>query len=201
MNKLSTPLKPVSCDEAERLLSPHQAAFREIMESAWKEWERIPVELRSKLNARARANCLYDFIVHQARAHFQSLRDVEIIEKRGLFLLGFAGRIILRFKKLRANRLCSNVPTNQQLRFSLQLELPGIPLATRLNVGYMLDIAQTGIDSILVTLQSGREVLWDFPVLQGTQPSVVPLTLNRPRQAAAKVRARMAKVREGQAPD
>jgi hypothetical protein len=177
MNDLaSNEISMISRDEARGTLEPHFPVLRQVLRDAWEEWERVPVEQRSKLNARARANCLYDFIVHYAKLHFADVPGVIPFERRGLFLLGFSGRLTIRFKKLGAGNRASNIQTKQQVDFNLQIDLPGIPRAFRLTVGYVLDAMQTSIKDVLVTHQTGRRVEWGIPIAQ-THPTILEMPM------------------------
>lgn len=180
----------ISEGEAKKILEPHFPAFRRIMYAAWAEWELISSEQRAKLLARARANCLYDFIVHHAKVHFDKVKGVEPFERRGLFLLGFYGLLTIRFKKLGRGKRSSNIQTQQQIDFNLQIDLPGIPKAVRLTIGYVLDIPQTRIKDVLVTLQTGSQLAWHFPI-QEANPVVVALPVSGTQTVRrAKVRAK-----------
>ena len=182
----------ISREQAETLLQPYFPQLRKIVMDAWAEWERIPDDHRSKCHSRARANCVSDFMEHFARVHFSENAEVVPLERRGLFLIGIANEAVIRLKKFRSGRRISNIPTKQQIAFNLQLELPGIPKAVRLNVGYLLDITQTKIKDILVTLQHGRTVMWHFSIAdqQSTVISMpLPLTMPKaPKRAKVKVR-------------
>ena len=192
MNQLAnTRSELISRAEAKRILEPYFSTFRQTLRDAWEEWEHIPIEQRSKINARARANCLYDFIVHYARVHFANAPGVTLLERRGLFLLGFQGRITIRFKKLGPGKKTSNIQTQQQVDFNLQIKLPGILIADRLTVGYILDATQTSIKDVLVTLQTGRRLEWDIPIIE-TQPTVIEMPVAE-RQVERKARIRIKK--------
>lgn len=191
MNDLAlNEISAISRDEARQVLEPHFSTFGQVLRDAWAEWERVPVEQRSKLNSRARANCLYDFIVHYAKLHFADVPSVMPFERRGLFLLGFSGRLTIRFKKLGAGNKTSNVQTKQQVDFNLQIDLPGIPKAFRLTVGYVLDAAQTSIKDVLVTHQTGRRLAWDISIAQ-TPPTIFEMPVaDAPLARKVKVRVK-----------
>jgi hypothetical protein len=193
MNKLQAhqPMY-ISQSEAESVLNPYKPKLQRVIYDAWAEWERIPDEHRSKLNARARANCLYAFMVHYARVYFADEPEVTLLERRGLFLIGIANRITIRFKKLRHGKKTSNIMTHQQINFNLQLDLPGIPKAVRLTVGYILDVTQTRIKDVVVTLFQGRQLEWDFSI-NPQVATVVQMPINAtqpPRKARVRAKKR-----------
>lgn len=169
----------ISEQEAKFILEPHLSAFRQVMENAWQDWISIPDEQRVKLDARSRASCLYAFIMHHAKTRFDNVPGLKLIEKRGLFLVDVNDKVVVRFKKLGANKKTRNASTKQQITFGLQLELPGMPQAVRLNVGYVLNLTQTAFEDLFVTLQQGRKLKWDFPI-----PEISPSIIEMPVTAA-----------------
>src|ERR1051325_7384715 len=149
---------PIPPDDAENLLNRLFNDFWMIVGAAWQSWENLPALERMKLDARARAACINRFIVFEAKLHFSKVNGVNVVERRGMFLLSVEGRVLLRFKKLREDKKTSNVPTRQQKLFSTHKELPEMPPhAAYLTVGYMLNITETGIEAVLVTCQNGSQ--------------------------------------------
>jgi hypothetical protein len=180
----------ISKERAMKILKPYVAILREVLSAAWADWEALPAKQRAKLNGRARASCLYDFMVDHVERRFGNNTNAFFFRRRGLFLLGLAGLVTLRFKKLGYGKKTSNIQTAQQVNiFGLQLELDGIPKAARLTVGYLLDPSQTFIKDVFVTLQMGNEVKWDFSLFEG-QPALVFPRNKRLREAEVKVKAK-----------
>ena len=179
----------ISQVDAEAVLQPHLPKLKQVIFDAWAEWERIPAARRSKMNARARAAILHSFMVHFAKMHFPPTDTVMPLERKGLFLVGISGVVTIRFKKFRYGKRTSNIQTNQQVDFDLQLDLPGIPKAARLTVGYILDASQTAIKDVLITFRQAEQLLWDFSIA-GTQAQVVPMPFAAASSAEATVRVR-----------
>jgi hypothetical protein len=104
----------------------------------------------------------------KVRERFDALPGVSVQEKGGFFYLELEdgeSRAVLRFKKLDEKRRARNYQTTQQILFSLQLQLPGWPAdASRLIAGYQLDMSETEIVEMLITLPVGRKVEWYFSI-------------------------------------
>ena len=153
-----------SQDDADSILNPHYTAFEEFMFGAWKDWESVPVAQRTQLSPRARAACVYDFIVNRAKTYFSKVKGADLVVRRGLILFGLDGKVLLRFKKLNKNKKASNILTNQQIEFSLQRTLPGIPpQAARLIVGYQLNEVPFAIELGLSAPHAGSLLFLPLP--------------------------------------
>lgn len=137
------------------------------------------------------SSCVNSFIVHTARAVFDESNDVKVTDKRGLFLLDFQDELNLRFKKLTKSKKPSNARTAQQVDFTMQLELPGMPQVVRLTLGYILDPSQTKITDILVVHHLGKKLAWEISIFN-SQSSVVqiPLPNIATQQRSVKVSAK-----------
>lgn len=189
MNNLRTLTEsPLSEDEAKSILERLFPYFWQIVIAAWQEWEKIPPAQRLKLGPRARANNVYDFIAFHARLVFSKVPGCDILDHRGLMLLGVDGRAVVRFKKLRDDKRTSNIMTRQQRLYSTGRELPGMPpKAGRLVVGYLLNLTQSGVEALLVTCQFGSRLEYYFEIPK-IESNVVPLPLPQERRKP-KVRA------------
>jgi hypothetical protein len=151
--------------DADLVLSPYYNAIIGFFFGAWADWNKLPLKVRTQLTPRARANLIYDFILHRARAHFNKLGDdnVRLIEKNRLFMFGVRGQVLFRFKKLDRSGKYKNIPTKQQISLSLQQDLPGVPGKCALVViGYQLNKLETEIQTILVTYSNGVQETWDY---------------------------------------
>lgn len=195
MSDLQLPQKVKNFDmtreTAENLLKPYFPSLRQIILGAWADWESLPDEQRSKIDARARANCVNSFIVHNARKFFEDNNGVKVSDRRGLFLVEFFDELNLRFKKLTKDKKTSNVATKQQRNFVLQLELPGMPKVVRITVGYLLDVTQTKIKDIFLVLYHGAEIAWDISILNAKSSVIqMPLPTEQRQKRTVKVRAK-----------
>src|SRR5436309_10577080 len=147
----------LSKTQAERILAPHRVALRDCIIAGWNQWEALPAKARAAIGSRARACVVYDFIIQAVSHRFEGRRGVQLFRSRGLWMLGIDNRLVVRFKKLRTDLRYSNYPTRQQQLFSRQLDLVGIPAATRLVAGYLLDPLAIRISQTVITLQIGQQ--------------------------------------------
>jgi hypothetical protein len=114
----------------------------------------------------------------KVRERFEGESGVSVQEKGSFFYLEIENdgdRAILRFKKLDDKKKARNYPTAQQMLFSLQLQLPGWPAdASRLIAGYQLDMAETSIEELFITLPVGHKVEWFFSI-EASQTRVIEM--------------------------
>lgn len=96
-----------------------------------------------------------------AKRFFDGIEGIRISQKRGLTTINIRDHLLARFKKLDKNKHSRNLPTQQSFLFKAQLELPGIPSKlTHLDVGYVLNDLQTGIDGVYITCPYGKGLAW-----------------------------------------
>jgi len=176
MHNTTTPASDLlGQDEAADLLKPYVEAIRDCILKAWHQWEefgQVLPEARRALCARTRANFLYDHICQAIIHRFDGVDGVSINTRRGFLMLNIRDRALVRFKKLDKNLHASNIATYQQVRFTLQMELPGIPKGvTRLVAGYQLDRSQTAISDMVVTQPYGNRLNWFYSI--GTTGEIV----------------------------
>jgi hypothetical protein len=189
--------------DADLVLSPYYKAIIGFFFGAWSDWNKLPLRLRAQLTPRARANVIYDCVLQRARVYFNRLGDetVRLIEKKGLFMFGVRGQVLFRFKKLDRSGKYRNIPTDQQVKLSLQQDLPGVPGKCALVViGYQLNKLETEIKAILVTYSNGTQVSWDYSLStdrddqDNQDTNVVPIPRVGPRKPI--VRAKKIKKKE-----
>jgi hypothetical protein len=198
-------LRLFSEGDADLVLSPYYNAIIGFFFGAWTDWNKLPLKVRAQLTPRARANVIYDFILNRAKVYFNRRGDgnVELIEKNRLFMFGVRGQVLFRFKKLDRSGRAKNIQTDQQVRLSLQQDLPGVPGKCALVViGYQLNKLETEIKAILVTYSNGVQTAWDYPLSTDDRDeqdtNVVPLPTVGPRKPI--VRAKKIKKKDTDEP-
>lgn len=95
------------------------------------------------VSALTRAMALHDFIRAEVIKKFLGVPGVKIKDKRGLLVVCFHDRVVIRFKKFRGKSLKTSGNWNQQTAAfeTHQLELPetSVQPVTHLVAGYLLD--------------------------------------------------------------
>lgn len=179
---------------ADGILQPHYQGFLSIVQGAWADYLNLPAKDRAQFSPTTRANCVHNFMIFRARAYFLRIPKSYETESSGQILFGIDGKVLIRFKKLRKNKLPSNYPTTHAVEFAAQMTLPGVERAARVTVGYILNKSQTEILTILVTYCIGDRIIWTIDIDEpgeGTGFNVVPYPtkpLTKPRVLAKNVK-------------
>lgn len=193
INKITGDIKMlITQSESLSILKPYQSKIRECVVSGWNAYITQYAHVRDVLTPRTRANIVFDHMCHHARQQFANTKDVHIRETNGLFLVDIQGKLQIRFKKLDDNNKSSNIQTQQTLNFYEQLELPGLPHATRLVAGYVLNDWETAIRTVTVTCPNGSEIEW---YLELEEPPKVE-TINLPTESEIPEIRRRVRVKE-----
>ncbi|MEV8565654.1 hypothetical protein AB0436_08760 [Streptomyces sp. NPDC051322] len=154
---------PLTVEEAADVLAEHREDIRDILQNGWSRWRKLvesDTELAVIVSGRTRASLVYDFIRYEAMNHFDGLSDVVISEGRGILLLTFHERLLLRFKKFRSKALkTSGIPTQQARDFATQT-LPGMEELTHIVAGYLPDEAGIDLDRVAITCSIANEMQW-----------------------------------------
>ena len=171
-------------DQAKEILLPYHQTFYDIIVEAWKRFHETCQDIKHILSPRSQSSIVFDFIKDNVNQKFQdNKKNIKIFEKRGLFLLNFDNKVMIRFKKLRNNK-ASCVLTRQSFCLFNQLEVPGIPSPQKFIVGYELNSIRTEINSISVLYpKNSNQNFWSYDL----EPVVAPVpTLEIPyRQIVA----------------
>ena len=149
-------------DQAKEILSPYHHTLHNCIIEAWKSFHAKCYEIKHIFSSRTQASAIFDFIKSNVTQTFHGNKKVSISEKRGLFLVNFENKVVVRFKKLKNNK-ASCIPTRQTLDFFKQLELPGIPSPERFIIGYQLNNIKTEIKNISVVYpKSSNQNYWSY---------------------------------------
>lgn len=165
---------PLTVEEAADVLAEHRDDIRDVLQNGWSRWRKLvqsDTELAVIVSGRTRASLVYDFIRYEATNHFDGLPGVVISEGRGILLLTFDERLLLRFKKFRSKGLkTSGIPTQQARNFAAQT-LPGMEQLTHIVAGYLPDEAGIDLDKVAITCSIANEMQWvidlDFGLDEG----------------------------------
>ncbi|MEU8631129.1 hypothetical protein AB0C38_03100 [Amycolatopsis sp. NPDC048633] len=159
--------KPLDRDRCRELLAPHLQDLQEIFLTAWTRWQNWVAEVPGSPNdvsTRSRASSLHDFIAAAAETRFLGTPGVTVARKRGLLVLRFNDKLVLRFKKFRGKSLkTSSNATQQTLTFDAhQLELADMAVqpVTHLTAGYRLNDLATAMSQLAVTCSVDGDHYW-----------------------------------------
>lgn len=156
--------KLISFESAQAALKPHYQKFWSVIDSAWNDWQQLPPNLLTIASTRSRASVVHDFMVARANELVSIDGTIRSVYHRFMFALvieSSAGFIALRLKKLNEDGLSKSQPTQQVKDFQEQVTIEGIGAAHHLEVGYVLNHAQTSIQSIDMVCPSGlNSVFW-----------------------------------------
>ena len=185
----------LTLEEGERLLVPYLSTIRQVLLEAFTRWQALPDEERLYLSTQARAFYIHDMAIGLAAPNFRGTK-VQIVECNLLKLLNVEERALLRFAKFGPGLTTSKNSTRQQHDFDGQDPLPGMPVATHLVAGYVLDPLETRIERMAVACPYGSDNLWSFDIdledeAGGTVADLQPSPDEGPRPL---IRSRMEKV-------
>jgi hypothetical protein len=147
-------------EEAEREIEPFANRFVEVWMCAWRQWQALPADFRGHMHPRTRANIVHDLAVGAARLAFPHTDSTECCERLGFFKIYIGERIVVRLKRLDGEHLACNIATGQQKSYYTHRPINGVREGyTRLTIGYTLNATCLEIESIVVSLQNGLEIL------------------------------------------
>ena len=107
------------------------------------------------------ASCVRSHMWAHVQNQIAGRPGVNLLEVRGLKLINYLDRYVLRLKQVDRNGMHANYPTDQQNDFDEGRILPGIPpAALRLTSGYQLSPGADAVDRVLIARVYGRSVLW-----------------------------------------
>jgi hypothetical protein len=129
----------------------------EIVEGAWK----AHVAEKRARHKRTRASIVWEYMIGEADLQLAGLNGVRRTVVAGTPMWAIDDQLILRFKKHDRERLTRNIPTDLQRTMQSQRPIPGLPPeAVHVSCGYMLDLAEAGIEQILTTKRMGGYIEW-----------------------------------------
>lgn len=147
--------------EAMEFLAPLSLLFHEGWELSHSKYLSYDPEHAADHDDATAAACVRCHMWKYVLNQIDGRPGVKLMNVRGLKLLNYYDRYVLRFKQVDRAGHHSNYPTDQQTDFDRDLPLPGIPeAATRLTSGYQLDAAGATIERIVAARILGRSVLW-----------------------------------------
>jgi hypothetical protein len=150
----------LSIAELQRILVPHHDRLGRCVWPIWEHYKVLPEKHRLAYDQKAEANILQRYMVENAMREFSGIPGIQFVDKYEFLLgidafpFGLPGQVLCRFKRLSSNGHSRNFPTERAKKLRKNdpetLELVGMPEATVVDVGYVLDGLRTGIGAVQV---------------------------------------------------
>lgn len=162
-------------DETREVVSRYEERVAGVINRAVARWHDLPPAHAVSFSARTRACAIHDYIREEATAEFLADSGVTVTVKRGTVVLVFGGKVAVRFKKLRGQRLhyCVGPTHRQRAIHNQQLLLDGTDIRlTWATAGYRLDAAGELTQTALV-VNDGDAQQFAFDLADTSAPLVV----------------------------
>lgn len=141
-----------------------------------------------------RASCIHDHILGRVSRGFQDVSGSRMLAKRGLHLLHIRDAMVVRFKKLDAQKRPRNIQTQQTIDFMKQLPHFGAATATNVIVGYELNPAATACKSVAIVCPGEKANEWEWELLDTNLLAIAPSTV---AATAPIVKVSRARIKDG----
>jgi hypothetical protein len=217
----------LSKDEVERIVKRFYPNVIASFSGGLEDYSKYYNETRHIHSPRTRANIFRDHVVDHVKRNFAGINDVTPVEKaNGLFYLeisgeqvGVKGAVAMKFKKVNAKLLASNVSTKQADNFNSQLpvcetlqqlDLFGNhiivqrPEPTHINAAYLPNDLWTDFEGLFITCPDGKyklafslEVDSNNAAAAGVVVDLVPVP-SQDMPSKRRVRPKTDKKKEGQ---
>ena len=186
------PAVPASQALVERQLAPYQSAIAEAICTAFTRWRALPADyLADTTHGRTRSACIWSLMIAEVKKALSPFPGVRSEEKGNTCNFYIGSAVLFRLKKLSRKGMSRNYPTQTSLDFYAQLELPGMPQAVRVDVGYVPNDVFTKPEKILVACRDGKTLEWVYPIdLPGAATvvgTIAPDSPSAPRRSRVRV--------------
>lgn len=171
-----------------RVLEKYHPVLAEASRAAMSRWMGLAPAERIALgdHPRTYANAIWAFFRAEATTRLTWLPGVALTNKYNTFGIVVNNRVMLRFKRINKAGQSRNFPTQLNLRFYAQVEIPGIPASCpRAELGWREDALRVGLEALEIVMRNGREVAWRYTILNEGGATVVPAPImksNAPRK-------------------
>lgn len=137
-------------------------------------------------SGRFRSNSIHEIMIDEIR----KAAGESLFRGRGRWVLRADDDLIVQFKKIDASGRTSNIPTKAAQEWQTQLNLPGMPPAMRVTLGYRLDKMNTEVVDVCLVARDGDRIIWRES-LDGQQDMfATPLRTATAKPAAKKLAAK-----------
>lgn len=179
------PIPPLSQEAIEQIVVDHLPKFGRVLADAWEAFAATREQAAPQMifaSASSRGMLVSDFTREPAHRIFGPVADVWVDDRYGRPWVNLAGGSVqVRFRKLTPDlALCRN-DSDRALSLAYHLGdpfLPGMEPATVLTAGYVLDLADQGIERLELVCHVGtKDVYYSFPIpLTATASIVSPVS-------------------------
>jgi hypothetical protein len=112
------------------------------------------------------AGCVNDHAFHSLRDKLGGTSECHFPSIRGLEVLNYQGKALIRIKKVNGAGRGRNAATKQQIDYDEQKPLPGLPPeAIRLIAGYQPDAAFSAVRRVIISAPLGKTIVWAAQVV------------------------------------
>lgn len=147
--------------EAMEFLGPLLAPFHEGWHGAQSTYLSYDKKHTAEHDDTTAANCVRCHMWHYIQGQMDGRAGVNLLYSRGLKLVNYYDKYLLRFKKVDKFGLHQNVHTEQQDAFDRGADIPGLPpAAIRLTSGYQLAPGAETIERVVIARVYDRSVVW-----------------------------------------
>jgi hypothetical protein len=175
---------PLARQQVQPIVEPHLARLAGVLTTAWATF----IEVRSEqpdhmaqASAGAKGMLVADFMRQPAHNLFSHVGGVSVDSRYGRPWVNLAGgRVQIRFKKLTPTFEICTSDTERQVKLAFHLgdpALPGMPDATILTAGYILDSSQQGIEQMALVCHLGSTLHYRIPLPDGTTEAPGPVQI------------------------
>lgn len=185
-------------EQADVLLRPFYDDFEQIVRSAWQDWRSSTVAPQMQ-HKRVRANYVWNQLIAHAKRQFNGRHEVRVDTIKNWDGVLVADSAFIRVKKGTNNLLSRNYPTQAALAFHDQIQdlFGGI---VRLEMLYILNLAETDIERIVLIQRHKKHVTWVIDLLESAtdMDNVLPLIPLESAPQAGSVADRLIKPKDTQ---
>lgn len=165
------------------IVEPHLGRFAAALEDAWLTFTQVRAAATSQMSqagAGARGMLVADFVREPVHRRFASVPGVRVDDRYSRPWVNLAGGLVqVRFKKLTPTLDVCPSDTDRQTSLAYHLGdpyLPGMPEATVLTAGYVLDAADQGLERLALVCHLGTVLHYFISLPCGGVAGADPIT-------------------------
>ena len=150
--------------QAREVLRPFIPAFVGALKVSVQNWNSRPPVEHQVLDEIVRGAIIAQYWYYYAGRFLEDEPRAQFQRNRGQRFFAIAQTIIIRIKHVNEDNLSKNYPTARSINWNRQLPLPGVPLATRLEFAYKMDLTGTTVERACVLLRIADSIIWMWQI-------------------------------------